>query len=65
MFAGASSFVPVPQEFPMRSLAMPAGSVGSVQPAERWSVPRAAALVTVASGGLWLVIFVVARWVIA
>jgi len=31
---------------------------------ERWSLPQAAMLVTVASAGLWALIFVGGRWLI-
>jgi hypothetical protein len=41
------------------------GENGGSAPEERWSVARAAALVAMLSGGLWLAIVAVACWLIA
>lgn len=49
----------------MSSLSLGAETDSSANTIERWNVPRAAALATLLSGGLWLAIVAIARWLIA
>jgi hypothetical protein len=49
----------------MPSLSLHAEADGSARITDRWTVPRAAAFVTLLSGGLWLAIVAIASWLIA
>ena len=53
------------RESPMPSLSLHAEADGSARITDRWTVPRAAAFVTLLSGGLWLAIIAIASWLIA
>ncbi|HMR34535.1 MAG TPA: hypothetical protein PKA13_24450 [Geminicoccaceae bacterium] len=48
----------------MPSLVLSAETAASARATGSWSVPRAAAFVTLASGMLWLAIFAAAGWLI-
>ena len=49
----------------MPSVSLRAESDSYGHASDRWSVPRSAALVTLLSGGMWLAIVAIARWLIA
>lgn len=49
----------------MPTLTLPVEAQHAARSPERWSIPRAATFVAVASGGLWFAIIAVVRWLLA